>query len=110
MAALGFQNKINACFLAGLDKLPVKYRGEVSELGFVLRDISKWAAKEEARLPLLVEAYKAWGGIKHLGLLIFLIMSKIFGKRTSIATFYGGMIINYLLTEIKGHSAINFLF
>lgn len=93
IAALGEANRIRLVFLHGLDRLSPGYRDGLRELGFAIEDASALAAELEPRLGVLKERWARWGGIRHFGLLRFLVMGRLFGGQP-IITFDADMILN----------------
>lgn len=93
IAALGQANRIGLVFLHGLDRLSPAYRDRLRNLGFTIEDASALAAELEPRLGVLREHWKHWGGIRHFGLLRFLVMARLF-RGQSIITFDADMILN----------------
>ena len=93
IAALGEANRIRLVFLHGLDRLSLRYRDGLRALGFGIEDASGLAAELEPRLGVLKERWARWGGIRHFGLLRFLVMGRLFGGQ-SIVTFDADMVLN----------------
>ena len=93
IARLGWSNPIHAVFLRGLDRLSARYLGELRDLGYRIHDASRLVAELMPRVDVFAERWKAWGGIKHYGLLRFLVMPRLF-PGTSLITFDGDMIVN----------------
>ncbi|WP_298331400.1 hypothetical protein [Asticcacaulis sp.] len=100
MRQLGMRNRITVLFLKGWSDLPQAYRDALLELGYDLIDGQSVAKQIEARIPVLVEALSTWGGIRHYGLLRFLVMREMFPGE-GIITFDGDMVINAELDEIE---------
>lgn len=93
IAALGQANRIRLVFLHGLDRLTPAYRDGLRAQGFAVEDASALAAELEPRLGVLRERWKHWGGIRHFGLLRFLVMARLF-QGQPIVTFDADMILN----------------
>jgi hypothetical protein len=100
LAQLGDRNRIDVLVLEGYERLSDGYLGRLRELGYALHDCRVLAQEHAARIPIFVEKYRRWGGIKHYAILRFLVIPRIFPGEDIIA-FDGDMIFNCSLEEIE---------
>ncbi len=100
IAALDERNRIRLVFLHGLERLSPGYRDGLKALGFAIEDASALAAELEPRLGILRERWKDWGGIRHFGLLRFLVMARLF-RGQPIITFDADMVLNVPFSALE---------
>lgn len=108
LAKLGIPNKINVLFLKGLEHLSASYKDELRDLDYQLHDVAQLSNEESAALPLFVDKYANWGGIRHHGLTRFLVIPRYFGQE-DVITFDGDMVLNASFTDME-HAFQNSLY
>ncbi len=85
LAQLGERNRIDVLVLRGYDGFSESYRGRLRELGYVLHDCQALTHELAARFPTFADSYRNWGGIKHFGLLRFLVIPRFFPNEDIIS-------------------------
>jgi hypothetical protein len=76
LAQLGERNRIDVLVLEGYERFSDGYLGRLRELGYTVHDARALAQEHAARMPLFIKKYRGWGGIKHYGILRFLVIPR----------------------------------
>jgi hypothetical protein len=100
LAQLGERNQIDVLVLEGYRRFSDDYLGRLRELGYTVHDARALAQEHAAKIPLFVKKYRHWGGIKHFGLLRFLVISRFFPGEDIISV-DADMVFNAGLGEME---------
>ncbi len=100
LAALGERNRVEVLVLAGLERFSERYLDRLRELGYRLHDGEALTRELAAKIPLLVEHHRNWGGIKHFGYLRFLVLARLFAGEDIVAM-DGDMVFNASFAEME---------
>jgi hypothetical protein len=93
LAQLGERNPIDLLVLEGYERFSDGYLGRLRELGYTVHDGRVLAKEHVLRIPVFVKKYRQWGGIKHFGLLRFLVIPRLFPGE-DIISLDGDMVFN----------------
>jgi hypothetical protein len=100
LAQLGERNRIDVLVLEGYERFSDGYLGRLRELGYTVHDARALAQEHAARMPLFIKKYRGWGGIKHYGILRFLVIPRFFPGEDIISV-DGDMVFNSGLDEME---------
>lgn len=97
---IGSSLDIDVLVLSGFEKLSERYKSTLESFGVILHNATYLTRQVEVDFPRLAVNYERWGGIRHYGIMRFLIIPLMFPGE-DICFFDSDMLPNARLEELK---------